>query len=388
MERLTCAVIVPTLNRAHYIAEAIDSLLAQTRKPDRIIVVNDGSTDDTLSVLNAFSGRIEVVSKSNGGKATAINMAMPLVQSDCVWVFDDDDVALPDALQRHLEALEENPDTGFTYSPLLVGYSGEDGRIVPQHEARLPKVDRDEFFIRLMELSFIQGQPAVVARTECLFRIGLFDERLVRSQDYDIVLRLARYYLPARIEEPTFIQRRHSGTRGTLAQAYSSADPFAQWSKYNRIFITELLDDLPLTSYVRKSDAFNERTARIQRFAIATRHGLLDHAERDLARIVEGEGGLTVEERRILIPSLTFFTALREIRMGACFRLSRLCEGRIGRQVRVTMAKGLIYEMLGAARLSGFPGAGNLMPRIIALIGVSGAVELLREKLQRARETT
>jgi glycosyltransferase involved in cell wall biosynthesis len=76
MERLTCAVIVPTLNRAHYIAEAIDSLLAQTRKPDRIIVVNDGSTDDTLAVLEAYDGRIEVISKPNGGKSAAINTAM------------------------------------------------------------------------------------------------------------------------------------------------------------------------------------------------------------------------------------------------------------------------------------------------------------------------
>ena len=146
-------------------------------------------------------------------------------------------MALPDALQRHLEALEEDPEAGFTYSPILVGHSGDDGRIVVQHETRLPRVERDEFFIRLMEHCFIQGQPAVVVRTDCLRRIGPFDERLVRSQDYDIVLRLARHYLPARIEEPTFIQRRHSGPRGTLPQIYGSADPFAPWSKYNRIFI-------------------------------------------------------------------------------------------------------------------------------------------------------
>jgi hypothetical protein len=74
--KLTCTVIVPTYNRAQYIGEAIRSLLAQTRKPDQIIVVNDGSTDDTLSVLDHYAGRIEIISKVNGGKATAINMAI------------------------------------------------------------------------------------------------------------------------------------------------------------------------------------------------------------------------------------------------------------------------------------------------------------------------
>jgi glycosyltransferase involved in cell wall biosynthesis len=114
MSRLTCTVIVPTFNRARFIGEALDSILGQTRRPDQVIVVNDGSTDGTLSVLDAYSSRIEVVSKPNGGKAAAINTAMPLAGGDCVWIFDDDDVALPDALQRHLEALEEDVEADFT----------------------------------------------------------------------------------------------------------------------------------------------------------------------------------------------------------------------------------------------------------------------------------
>jgi glycosyltransferase involved in cell wall biosynthesis len=381
--KLTCTVIVPTYNRAQYIGEAIRSLLAQTRKPDQIIVVNDGSTDDTLSVLDHYAGRIEIISKVNGGKATAINMAIPQTRGDCIWIFDDDDVALPDALERHLDALERDGQAGFTYSPILVGHSGDDGRIVVQHGTLLQKVDREEFLIRMMEHCFIHGQPAVVMRTECLKRVGLFDERLVRSQDYEIVLRLARHYPPARVEEPTFIQRRHSGPRGTSSQTYNSADPFAPWSKYNRIFISELLNDLPLTSYVRKSDTFNERTALIQRFVIATRHGILEQAERDLTRIVEGGEELTAEERRILIHSLTHFTALREVGVGSCTRLARLCHGRIGRQIRVTMAKGLIYDMIISARQRRFREAGRLVPRTAVLVGIVGAMEMIARKLRR-----
>jgi len=381
--RLTCTAIIPTFNRARYIGEAIDSLLVQTRRPDQIVVVNDGSTDDTLSVLDRYDGRIEVVSKPNGGKSTALNTGMAHVRGDCTWVFDDDDVALPDALERHLAALERDRDAGFTYSPVLIGHTREDGTIKADYESRIPPVEPDEFFIRLMEFSFIRGQPAVVARTRCLTQVGPFDERLVRSQDYDIVLRLARHFPPARIEAPTFIQRHHDGDRGTLAQVYSHADPLAQWSRYNRIFMTELLGDLPLESYIRKSVPFDERQALIQRFVIATRHGILDLAERDLARIVASGDDLTAAERRILIHALTFFTAQREVGVRACSRLAQLCRGRIGRQIRVTMAKGLIYDMIASARQRRFSEVRRMMPRTTTLVGVAGVLELIAEKLQR-----
>ncbi|EWY41483.1 hypothetical protein N825_27325 [Skermanella stibiiresistens SB22] len=387
MERLTCTVIIPTLNRAAFIGEAIDGILAQTRKPDQVIVVNDGSTDGTMAVLEGYGDRIEVISKPNGGKATAINMAIPRVLGDCVWVFDDDDVALPDALERHLSALENDPEAGFTYSAVKIGHSGPDGRMALRHETRLPKVERDEFLIRMMEHCFVQGQPAVVVRTDALKRIGLFDTRLVRCQDYDVMLRLARHFPPARIEEATFIQRRHDGPRGTLSQSHSGTDPFTQWSRHNAIFISELLDDLPLTGYVRQSQRFpqpfDERLARVQRFVIAARHGILEHAERDLAWIVASGDDLTAEERQMLFRSLTHFTALREIGPRTCLRLARLCWGRLGRQIRVAMAKGLIYEMLAPSPAGDrrFSSARILTPRVVALIGVSGAFELLREKL-------
>jgi len=385
MKRLTCAAIVPTYNRAHFIAESIDSLLNQTRKPDRIIVVNDGSSDDTLDVLQRYAGDIEIVSKPNGGKSSAINAAMSRVREDCVWVFDDDDVALPDALERHLEALESDTEAGFTYSPVLVGRSGDDGRIVVVHDTLFPKIERSEFLVRLMEHCFIHGQPAIVARTEHIREIGLFDERLVRSQDYDIFLRLARRWPAARIDQPTFIQRRHDGRRGNMAESCGTVDPFEAWSRYNRIFIKELLESLPLASYIGAIPIFRPRTACIQRFVIAARHGILDHAERDLACIVESQDDLTADERRLLVGTLTHFTALREIGADTCRRLAGLCRGRVGRQVRVSMAKGLFYEILAAVPERRAAMFRSLMPRIIGLIGLSGTFELVREKFGSVR---
>ena len=75
-----CTVIVPTFNRAAFIGETLDSLLAQSWPPGQIVVVDDGSTDGTPAALDRFGDRIEVIRKPNGGKATALNAALPLVR--------------------------------------------------------------------------------------------------------------------------------------------------------------------------------------------------------------------------------------------------------------------------------------------------------------------
>ncbi len=101
----TVAIIVPTFNRARYLPECLDSLLAQTFPATQIVVVNDGSTDDTAQVVRPYLNRIAYVEKENGGKSTALNLVMRGIQSDYVWIFDDDDVALPDALEIHVAVL-------------------------------------------------------------------------------------------------------------------------------------------------------------------------------------------------------------------------------------------------------------------------------------------
>ena len=91
----TVSIIVPTFNRARYLPECLDSLLAQTFPATEIIDVNDSSTDDTARVIRPYLDRITYVEKENGGKSTALNLVLPGIQSDYLWIFDDDDVALP-----------------------------------------------------------------------------------------------------------------------------------------------------------------------------------------------------------------------------------------------------------------------------------------------------
>src|SRR3989338_4269347 len=93
-------VLIPTFNRAAFLAECLDSLLSQTLPATQILVANDGSTDNTLEVLKPYRNRIDYTETPQLGKPSAINFAMDKVTGDYLWIFDDDDVCLPDALER------------------------------------------------------------------------------------------------------------------------------------------------------------------------------------------------------------------------------------------------------------------------------------------------
>jgi len=97
--------VIATCNRAHYLGEALDSVLRQTMPPAQVIVVNDGSTDATEAVLGRYGERIEVINQENGGKSRALNRAMAKVRGEYLWIFDDDDIAVPQSLERHLAVL-------------------------------------------------------------------------------------------------------------------------------------------------------------------------------------------------------------------------------------------------------------------------------------------
>ena len=86
------SVIIPTYNRANYVGEAVESVLQQTYQNSELIVVNDGSTDDTAEVIRRFGDQICYVEKANGGKASAVNLGLKYVTGEYVWILDDDDI--------------------------------------------------------------------------------------------------------------------------------------------------------------------------------------------------------------------------------------------------------------------------------------------------------
>ncbi len=131
------AVIIPVYNHASYVGAAIESVLNQTRKADRIIVIDDGSKDNSVAVLQTFASRgVEVYTQENQGAHNTINTLVGLASQDCDWIsiLNSDDRYLPERLESCLSAAQQQPGKAVFVSSLQV-IDGE-GKVIPPDAPR------------------------------------------------------------------------------------------------------------------------------------------------------------------------------------------------------------------------------------------------------------
>ena len=253
---VTISVIIATYNRAALLPEALDSVLAQTRAPDEIIVVDDGSSDDTALVAARYAPRVRYLHQANQGRGAAFNNALAVSECSHFCFFDDDDLMLADGLENHLSALAADPDADYSYSPNLI-YDDAPGKTISDESGwRQSKhcqiAEPDTLFVKTLEwgehfLTFMQG---MLVPGRCLRAVGLFQPDLLRGQDYDMMLKLARRYRGLSTIEPTFVMRNHSGARGPAAERHTEDERLAMWAKYDRLIVLPYRAALPLAEYL------------------------------------------------------------------------------------------------------------------------------------------
>lgn len=206
------SICLPTYNRAEYLAEALDSCLAQTYKDIEIVVVDDGSTDSTGVLLKWYKlkdERISVVRTENQGIAKARNLAVSLSSGEYIAVMDSDDICGPDRLDRQLEELEKGFDV--CYSSYL--RADENATVIDGVTAPKPSE------ITLESLQKDQGIPhvTILARRECFTDHPYRDEYRV-NDDYQLCVDWVRAgYRLARIEDPLVIVRFHEQNTSRIA---------------------------------------------------------------------------------------------------------------------------------------------------------------------------
>ena len=120
MNELSVSAIIPTYNRAHLVGRAIKSVLASIRDGDEVIVVDDGSTDDTEPVVRAFGERITYVRSSNGGAGRARNIGVSIAKHPLLAFLDSDDEWIPGELEWKRRILEARGDVLFCFSDFLM----------------------------------------------------------------------------------------------------------------------------------------------------------------------------------------------------------------------------------------------------------------------------
>lgn len=315
------SILVSTFNRAPYLRESLDSLLAQTRKAHEIIVVNDGSSDGTDEILDEYADRIVVIRQQNSGKPRAINLAYERSSGEYLWIFDDDDVALPDSIALHAALLDQRKDLGFTYCGYLRGVDDDDKRIKVAEGVHVPSVDHDVFLIRLLETCFLTTQGMLIRRSAIAGHY-LFNPELIRSQDYELFLRLASTSVGGWVEQASYIRRFHSGLRGSEKDRFEVARIEEKWFHYEKLASAAFLSEASLEYFLPRSLATRSTEPNLvyralaQKAAILARKGLwgnLNSTIEALGQVRANQSDSIADENEVFERALRKDLAIREI---------------------------------------------------------------------------
>ena len=181
------SVVIPTYNSARFITQAVDSALAQTYSEVEVIVVDDGSVDDTQVVLADYAGQITYIYQENKGPSAARNTGIGAAQGDYLLFLDADDLVPANKLELQVSLLDAQTDLGLVYSGWQ--YISEDGT---QVLGELRQKKQGLLLKELLLRTFFFPPGAAVIRRECFERVGLFDESLTNAEDTDMWMRIAR----------------------------------------------------------------------------------------------------------------------------------------------------------------------------------------------------
>ncbi len=203
------SVVIPTYNRAAYVSEALQSVLAQTYADYEVIVVDDGSTDQTRGIVEAFVARdpkrVRYVYQANGGLSAARNTGCRLAQGRYVGLLDSDDLWKPQKLAIQLPHLERDPQVGLV-SARAEAVDAANSRVLhlkPQQPAGTT--------LREMIAQGTQPPSSFLVRREAGESIGWFDPAIRRGiEDVDFCFRLARTWRFVCLEEPLIRYRLHT----------------------------------------------------------------------------------------------------------------------------------------------------------------------------------
>jgi glycosyltransferase involved in cell wall biosynthesis len=180
-------VVIPCYNQAPFLSEAIESVLSQSYPNFEVVVVDDGSTDNTSQVASRYAeAGVRLIRQENRGPSAARNRSLDEARGKYVVFLDSDDRLLPEALEVGVRELESHPECAFVFGRLRV--VGTEGSYVG---APLPPYIRTDYYGALLRDNYI-GTPGVAMFRRSVFdSVGGFDTSLHAAEDYDLYLRVA-----------------------------------------------------------------------------------------------------------------------------------------------------------------------------------------------------
>ena len=230
------SVIIPVYNGSNFLREAINSVVSQTYSNFEIIVVDDGSTDDSWKIIQSYGNKIRGIHKDNGGVASALNCGIRTMNGSYFAWLSHDDLWLPDKIEKQIRFFEENPECQISYTDYYV----IDLEGIITGTVVTPWYPRQRAKRELFQGGFINGSSIMIKKT-CFDSVGLFSENLRYTQDTEMWIRMSRKFEIGHVPEILIKQRMHrdQGSRSNIPVFLSEIN-----SMYLNMFYSMNIDDL------------------------------------------------------------------------------------------------------------------------------------------------
>lgn len=247
---------MPVYNGERFVVEALQSVLSQSYSPQRVIVVDDGSTDSTPELLREFGEEVTIIRQQNTGHPGAYNTGFGIATTDFVARCDADDVWEPTKLERQIVALVDSPAIDIAFTGAMNFGVLNKPWLAPPGTGIL---DRSDFTRAMYRANFVCSSSALI-RKQLFDRVGPFKDRLP-CEDYDFWLRALRAGAVFHYDPELLVRyRRHShNVTNNLVRMHEATHQVHQWH-------AELVDDESLRDKVLADDRF-----RIARALVADR---------------------------------------------------------------------------------------------------------------------
>ena len=255
------SVIIPTYNTSRFLGECLISVLGQTRRPDEIIIIDDGSTDATPRIVEPFRAHVRYFRKANGGASSARNLGLRYSRGNLIAFQDADDVWIPEKLESQIKFLNKHREYGMVYTDL--SEVDDDLRVLQASKFAAEKIKPREGWIFKFRMSadFI-FPPTTLIRRQVFDRVGDFKESIKFQEDMDFFNRVTYYFPVGVIPKATVLRRRH---------ASNVSNNYNEGSLRYRIRVLESIpDEFP----VGRMLLMEIRIQRAKHYARLSRHDL------------------------------------------------------------------------------------------------------------------
>lgn len=201
MRDVLISVVIPNYNYGHFILQALDSVYAQSHRKLEVIVCDDGSTDNSVSLIKEKYPAVIIIQNNHGGVSKSRNTGIARATGKYIAFLDSDDIWHPNKIEYQLAALKSQPSWDYVGTGLEDEHSSFALFNNQPHYTRLSAID----FLTIIPIS----SSDIIIKRKCFKKIGNFDETLHGAEDKDMWIRLAMKYKGGKVELPLWKYRTH-----------------------------------------------------------------------------------------------------------------------------------------------------------------------------------